>query len=305
MVRCGWRSDEVPGGGRHGEGFKHMTDVLLERFGKVARLTLNRPERLNAINESLRSALEGHMRDIAADDDISVVVIRGAGRAFCSGYDLKELPGKSAAVANGYAGKVSISKDRERLRQTVERLMWLWAFPKPTIAEVHGYCLGGGGELAAMCDLTICSDDAQFGHPAARAVGIPPTLALWPMKIGMSRTKELLFTGDMVSGAKAAEIGIATHCVPRDQLEQHVLDLAQRIAMIPLDALTIHKQVTNRWFEIMGVRTCLAEGIEFDAIFHQTSVALEFAEKVQNEGLATALAERDGPFGTRSRSPSN
>lgn len=280
-----------------------MTDaVTMERFGKVARLTLNRPDRLNAINAALRDTLEAHLRDIAVDPGISVVVLRGAGRAFCAGYDLNALPGNDAPpepgapVSSDYMGGLSVTEDQERLRQTVDRWMWLWSFPKPTIAQVHGYCLAGGGELAAMCDIGICSDDAQFGHPASRAVGIPPTLCLWPMKIGLARTKEMLFTGDLVSGKEAAEIGIVNRSVPIDELESTVMHLAERIAMTPLEALRIHKSVANRWFETLGVRTCAALGVEFDVLFHQTATAADFSQRVKSEGLGRALEVRDGPF---------
>jgi enoyl-CoA hydratase len=163
---------------------------------------------------------------------------------------------------------------------------------------VHGFCLSGGGEMASMCDLTICSDDAVFGHPAARANGIPPTLALWPLKIGLQRTKELLFTGDTISGQQAAEWGIANRCVPRAELSDHVLAYAQRIAMIPVDALTVHKHVTNRWYEIMGVRTMVDEGAEFDAIYHQLSVVKEFSKTAREKGVKAALEARDAPFRT-------
>ncbi|MET3616265.1 enoyl-CoA hydratase [Rhizobium aquaticum] len=271
-------------------------EVLREDFGKVSRLTLNRPDRLNAINDALRGALEGHLRDIARDDGISVVIIRGAGRAFCSGYDLKALPGNSTESSAYYQGGAAVTADRERLRETAERLMWLWNFPKPTIAQVHGYCLGGGGEMAAMCDITICADTAKFGHPAGRAVGIPVTLALWPLKMGLQKAKEYMFTGDFIPGPEARELGLANRCVPQDRLDEEVMDYAQRVAMVPLPALSIHKHVANRWFEVLGVRTMMAEGVEFDVLFHQTSAATDFAKLVQVEGLQKALDLRDGPF---------
>lgn len=278
--------------------------VLMERFGKVARLTLNRPDRLNAINDTLRSELESHLRDIAADDGISVVVLRGAGRAFCTGYDLTALPGNTSSATtaedapaqSSYLGGLSVTEDQERLRQTVERWMALWSFPKPVIAQIHGYCIAGGGELAAMCDIGICADDAKFGHPAARAVGIPPTLCFWPMKIGLARTKELLFTGDLVDGRDAAQMGLVNRSVPPERLEAEVMHLAERIALMPLEALRIHKSVANRWFETIGIRTCASIGVEYDVLFHQTATAAEFSRRVQTEGLSSALEARDGPF---------
>ena len=276
-----------------------MSDlVLVERFDKVARLTLNRPDRMNAINEPLREALEEHFRAFAEDDGVSVIILRGSGRGFCSGYDLQALPGSEAGSSPTYGEVPEIMRDRARLRRTVERWMWLWSYPKPTIAEVHGFCLSGGGEMASMFDLTICSEDAVFGHPAARANGIPPTLSLWPLKIGLARTKELLFTGDTISGREAAEWGIVNRCVPREELSDHVLALAQRIANVPLEALTIHKHVANRWYELMGVRTMVDEGADFDAIFHQLSVVKAFSDLAREKGVKAALEARDAPFRT-------
>lgn len=272
--------------------------VLCEIEGPVAYLTLNRPEKRNAINDALRDTLEKLLRGIDEDDTITVVVIKGAGPSFCTGYDLTAIPG-----AGGYGpssqsnkGRPSIAQDRDRLRKSIERWAWLWNYRKPIIAQVHGYCIAGGGELAAMCDLTICAHDAKFGHPAGRSSGIPMTLALWPMKIGSMKAKQLLFTGDLVDGQEAVRIGLANESVAPEALDDHVRALAARIALVPLEALSIHKHVVNRWFEIMGIRTCMSEGAEFNSIFHESGSAAEFSEIARERGLKAALAWRDEPF---------
>ena len=263
--------------------------ILCDVEGPVAYLTLHRPEKLNAINEQLRSDLESALRELDQGDEVRVVVLKAAGRAFCAGYDLTPRPGGG--------GRPSIARDRDRLRKSIERWLWMWNFRKPIIAQVHGYCLAGGGELAGMCDLIFCAEDARFGHPAGRALGIPPTLGLWPVKIGMLKSKELLFTGDTIDGREAERIGMVNKALPPEELDGFVRAFAQRVAQVPLDALTVHKHVVNRWFEIMGLRTGAAEGAEFDAIYHETPAAAEFARIAREQGLKAALEWRDNPFG--------
>jgi enoyl-CoA hydratase len=265
--------------------------VLVEVEGPVASLTLNRPEKLNAISPQLRDDLEAALRELDQGEDVRVVVLKAAGRAFCAGYDLTPRSG------GGSGGRRSIAQDRDNLRKSIERWLWMWNYRKPIIAQVHGYCLAGGGELAGMCDLIFCAEDARFGHPAGRALGIPPTLGLWPVKIGMLKSKELLFTGDTIDGKEAERIGMVNKALPAAELDGFVRDFAQRVAQVPLDALTVHKHVVNRWFEVMGLRTGAAEGAEFDAIYHETPSFAEFGRIAREQGLKAALEWRDNPFG--------
>jgi enoyl-CoA hydratase len=267
--------------------------VLFEPDGAVAYITLNRPEKLNAISPQLRNDLEAALREADNGDEIRVVVLRAAGRAFCAGYDLTP----QVRPAGEPVQRRSIAQDRDGLRKSIERWLWMWNFRKPIIAQVHGFCLAGGGELAGMCDIIFCAEDAKFGHPAGRALGIPPTLGLWPMKIGMLKSKELLFTGDTIDGKEAERIGMVNHAVPAAELADYVKRFAERVAQVPLDALTVHKHVVNRWFEIMGLRTGAGEGAEFDAIYHETPAALEFSQIARERGLKAALEWRDKPFG--------
>lgn len=268
-------------------------NVVVEGEGPVAYLILNRPEKLNAISPGLRDDLEAALRALDEGDDVRVVVLKAAGRAFCAGYDLTPRPVTGAA----YTARRSIAQDRDGLRKSIERWLWMWNYRKPIIAQVHGYCLAGGGELAGMCDLIFCAEDARFGHPAGRALGIPPTLGLWPAKIGMLKSKELLFTGDTIDGREAERIGMVNKALPAAELDGFVRSFAERVAQVPLDALSVHKHVVNRWFEIMGLRTGAAEGAEFDAIYHETPAALEFSRIAREQGLKAALEWRDTPFG--------
>lgn len=274
----------------------------------VATIILNRPEKLNAISPELRDDLEAALKELNRGDAVRVIRLKAEGRAFCAGYDL--TPGRRRVAGHGdeggsqergrnawELGESRIAMDREGLRESVDRWLWMWSYRKPIVAQVHGYCLAGGGELAGACDIIFAAEDARFGHPASRALGIPPTLGMWPAKIGLLKTKELLFTGDMIDGTEAERIGMVNHAVPREELDERTLAFCERIAKLPLDALSVHKHVTNRWFEIAGLRTAAAEGAEYDAIYHETPSFGAFGRIAQERGLKEALAWRDGPFG--------
>lgn len=276
-------------------------NILVETDGPVATITLNRPEKLNALSMGLREDLEASLREMNPGDAVRVVRIRAAGRAFCAGYDL--TPGRTRPASTQERGTKAwelgesrIATDRQGLREMVDRWLWMWGYRKPIVAQVQGYCLAGGGELVGACDIIFAAEDARFGHPASRALGIPPTLGMWPAKIGMLKTKELLFTGDMIDGREAERIGMVNRAIPADRLDDETMAFCRRIAQLPLDALSVHKHVTNRWFEIAGLRTAAAEGAEFDAIYHETPAAKEFNRIAQDQGLKSALGWRDDPF---------
>ena len=173
----------------------------------------------------------------------------------------------------------------------------MWSYRKPIVAQVHGWCLAGGGEMIGACDIVFAAQDARFGHPAGRAIGIPPTLGMWPIKIGLLKTKELLFSGDTIDGVEAERLGMINRALPLDELDEQAMAYCQRIAQVPLDGLSVHKHSANRWFEIMGLRTAAAEGAEFDAIWHEAPSIAEFSNKARQEGLKAALEWRDDPFG--------
>ncbi|HEY7269419.1 MAG TPA: enoyl-CoA hydratase-related protein, partial [Dehalococcoidia bacterium] len=278
----------------------------VETDGAVATIVLNRPEKLNALSGGLQNDLRAALQDLNPGDAVRVIRIKGAGRAFCSGYDLTPGPGQRYATqategASGARqawelGESRIALDRESLRATVDRWLWMWSYRKPIVAQVHGFCLAGGNELVGACDIVFAAEDARFGHPASRALGIPPTLGMWPAKIGMLRTKEMLFTGDLIDGLTAERLGMVNHAVPVDQLDEVTLAFCKRVAMTPLDGLTVHKHVTNRWFEIAGLRLAAQEGADMDAIYHETAAAKEFNRISRDQGLKSALSWRDDPF---------
>ncbi|MDQ7911265.1 enoyl-CoA hydratase-related protein [Phytohabitans sp. ZYX-F-186] len=277
--------------------------------GPVATVTLNRPEKRNAISAELRDELEAAFAALKPGDDVRVIRLRGAGAGFCSGYDLTSTASVYSGVADAAPpraggdrpapaglGESAAVRDRERLRESIERWLFLWQYRKPVVAQVHGICLAGGLDLLGVCDLAYAADDALFGHPAARGLGIPPTLGMLPMRIGAARTKELLFTGDPIDAHEAYRIGLVNKVLPPDELDARTMALCRRIAHTPLDALTLHKHVVNRWSEVMGLREAALAGAEFDALFHLTAASAEFGRIVKAEGVRAALAWRDADF---------
>jgi enoyl-CoA hydratase len=254
---------------------------------KIFRITLNRPEKLNAMSRQLLAELDEAFAEFEGNPEASVLIIRGAGRAFCAGYDLQPVSG---------SGGFTVTNDRWGLRKIVERWQRLWNLPKPTIAQVHGYCLAGATEFVGHCDLVFAADDAQFGHPAGRTLGVLPTLSMWPYLIGMRKTKEFLFTGDSMTAQEALENGLINRVYPRERLEEEVLAYARRVAMVSAELLTLHKAATNRFFEVMGIYAAEQSAAEVDAIAHQTPTVKEEVKKMGQKGLKEALRERDKPF---------
>ncbi len=266
--------------------------ILVEKVeDKICRLTLNRPEKLNALSPKLLSEFDRALDEFEAARDLSVLIIRGAGRAFCAGYDLQgtQQPGSGFTV----------SSDRINLHKLVERWQRLWSLGKPTIAQVHGYCLAGATELAGHCDIVFASEDAQFGHPAGRALGILPTLSMWPVLIGPRKTKEYFFTGDLMSAQEALECHLVNRVVPKDRLDDATLAYARRVAMVPVELLALHKAAVNRWLDVQGIRALEQSAADLDCLAHQTDTVKQWMKASRERGLKEALSERDRPFAAR------
>lgn len=286
-----------------------MNNIDLEIQGGVATLTLNRPERLNALSPELRADFEAALADLKPGDSVKVIRVRGAGRGFCSGYDMSsgqsvysmapqdagrsEVPG---AVPMAQMGEGRAVLDRERIREGIERWIAVANYRKPIVAQVHGVCLAGGLDLIGVSDVVYSADNARFGHPAARGLGIPPTLGMLPLKIGVARTKELLFTGDVIDGLQAERWGLVNRTFAEDELDTRTMELCQRMALNTMDALNLHKSVANRWADLMGQRDGALVGAEYDALFHVSPASEEFGRIAGGTGLREALAWRDGPF---------
>jgi enoyl-CoA hydratase len=257
----------------------------------VRRITLNRPEKRNAMNNALRtelfSALEAHDRD----PEVRVSIIRGAGPAFCSGYDLSanNREGQPYHTAGGL-GQWS--------RHVVDGWFRVWDLAKPVIAQVHGYCLAGGTELATACDLVYVAEDAQIGYPPVRLMS-PPDMQFHPWMMGMRQAMESMLTGDSLSGAEAARRGWANRAHPADQLEAEVLAVAERVAKLPAELAAINKRSVHRAMEIMGMRAAIRAGTEIQALAFQTEASSAYMSRFRRDGesVSKLLSERDSAFG--------
>lgn len=260
-------------------------DVLLvEQIGAVRRLVLNRPERSNALDAHLLAALPAALDAAVDDPDTSVLVIAGAGRGFCAGFDL--TPG---------AGPRDLWADRARLRRNARVFDVLWDCPLPIVAAVHGYCVAGGADLALHCDVLVAAHDARIGYPPVRDLGVPPT-NMWLYRLGPQMAKRLLLTGDSLSGREAVAIGLAVEGAPADELPDRALALAQRMARNGREALIGNKHVVNRGIDLMGRSALAAVATTEDAIAHTAPRAQAFRERAAEVGLAQAVRERDAPF---------
>lgn len=257
----------------------------------VRRLTLNRPEKRNALNNELRgaifSALEAHDRD----GEVKVTIVRGAGPAFCSGYDLSadNRVGQPYHSAGGL-GQWS--------RHVVEGWFHVWDLAKPVIAQVHGYCLAGGTELATACDLVYVADDAQIGYPPVRLMS-PPDMQFHPWLMGMRQAMESMLTGDALSGRDAAAKGWATRSYPAADLEREVLAIADRVAKLPTELAQINKRSVHRAMEIAGLRAAIRAGTEIQALAFQTEPSKQYMNRFRRDGKSVSdlLSERDTSFG--------
>jgi enoyl-CoA hydratase len=255
----------------------------------VRRLTLNRPAKRNALSNSLRRELFDEMRRADQDPGVSVIVIRGAGPSFCAGYDLSPAPGdplpRPIATRDGFWS-----------RHLVEGWLELMDMATPIIAQVHGYCLAGGSELAAACDLVYVAEDATIGYPPVRTMS-PPDFCWQPWLLGWRRAMEALLTGDGLSGVEAVAAGYANRAFPAEELEAEVLRVAERVAQIPGDLLALNKRTVHRALEAMGLRNGVRATTELQALgLHQRS-SREYMPKLREKGVKEAVEDRDRPFG--------
>jgi enoyl-CoA hydratase len=255
----------------------------------IQRITLNRPEKRNALNHPLRGQLLQALREGDADDRVRVQIVRGAGSSFSAGYDLGT--GNEGHEMPFYTPE----GEGQWPRHVTEGWMSIWDLAKPVIAQVHGYCLAGGSELATCCDLVYMATDAQMGYPAVR-FGVPD-MHFHAWYVGPRKAMEMMLTGDSISGEEAVELGWANAAYPADQLEAEVLAVAGRIALMPPDIVRLNKRVVHRGMEVMGLRDAIRAGTELCALgTHQKSLH-EFVTNTRKKGLTAALDDRDGAFG--------
>jgi enoyl-CoA hydratase len=263
--------------------------VLFERRGPAAWITLNRPDKLNAMNGELVRELRARLREVEEDEAVKVVVLTGAGRAFSSGYDISEEVKDRIVGADQWRSVLAVD---------VELAMQLWALSRPTIAAVRGWCLAGACELAMACDLIVATSDAKFGEPEIR-YGSGPVALLMPFMLGQKKTNELLFTGDTIDAEEAHRLGLVNRVVEPAMLETAVDDLVRKIAPTPLPILRLTKLALVRAYEAMGLRSAVAANLDLSAILNaaDTPEQREFDRIVAEDGLKAALKWRDSRYG--------
>lgn len=274
-----------------------FSTLLYEVDDRIAILTLNRPEKLNAMSRTLLDELELAFAEAKRDDEVSVVLLRGAGRSFCVGYDLAPNDWILSQYGADFEGPVDAVIDRDDVTEILERWLRLWKFPKPIVAQVQGMCLSGAGELLGVADLVVAGEGSRFGHPAGRDLGIPVTLSFWPMLIGMRKTKELLFTAKLIDGAEAERLGLVNQVVPDAELDTAAMAMARDVARTAEVGLRMSKLATNRWFENMGLLASCYSTADLDTFFHQSSTYVDFFKAVRERGMGGALQERAEKFG--------
>ncbi len=279
--------------------------ILYAADGRVATITLNRPERLNTIVPPMPDEVEDAVGRAVRDEGVRVIVLRGAGRSFCGGYDFgggfehwqhaietdgRWDPGKDFAFAT--APEIA----------PTQKFMSVWRSPKPVIAQVHGWCVGGGSDFALCADLVIASEDAQIGTPYSRMWGAYLS-GMWIYRLGLAKAKYHALTGRPLSGREAADIELINEAVPFAQLEDRVAALAAELATIPSSQLAAMKLVVNHAYEGMGLASTQTLGPILDGLMRNTPDALRFIERAENDGVRAAITDRDGPFADYSQGP--
>ncbi len=275
-------------------------DIIYETDDRLAFITLNRPEKLNALSNNLRGELMDAMRTAEYDEAIGVIVLKAAGRSFCSGYDLAGTPVPEDAehvdprsqlplTGTTHPGAVQWS------RHVVMTNWTIWELAKPVVAQIQGHCLAGGTELATTCDFRICAKDAQIGYPPVRAMTTMDMM--WtPWHMPPAKAREFAYMGDSISGEEMAHWGWANYAVDKEELDDFTEKFARRMSHIDNEMLMYSKRAVNRQFETMGIREALHSGTEIQALSSQRKAAAEWGKRVREGGLKAALEWRDGPF---------
>lgn len=279
--------------------------LLYDVDDAIAWITLNRPDHLNTIVPPMPDEVEAAVGRAVRDPQVKVIVLRGAGRAFCAGFDFgggfHHWDVHLTTDGAWDPGKDFVMATAPQLSPT-QKFMSIWRSPKPVIAQVHGWCVGGGSDYALAADLVIASEDARIGTPYSRMWGAYLS-GMWIYRLGLTRAKEYALTGRPLSGRRAADIGLINQAVPFAELERTVREEAERLASIPASQLAAMKLVVNHAFENMGLASTQVLGPILDGLMRNTPDALRFIEMAEREGVRAMVARRDGPFGDYSQAP--
>jgi enoyl-CoA hydratase/carnithine racemase len=282
--------------------------LLFETRGRVAYLTFNRPQQLNALSWPLMEALEQKLKQLERDPKVGVIVLRGAGRCFSSGYDLHETDPTKMIKGEGPADGThepkgvpeygrSIWNSRAHVQGHINYDIAIWNLWKPVVAQVHGYALAGDSTLALACDLTIMADDAKIGYPPNRWLATGDNIGIYSFLAGLKIAREMSY-GRCLTGVRAAQCGLATRSFPAEQLEEETYKIAAQIAEIDPQLLMLNKMVVNRMWEMMGIRAAMEVSGEFDSLCHMSDTGRELREAIlRRDRLSEGLHEVNAPWG--------
>ncbi len=277
--------------------------ALYAKNGAIATITLNRPEKYNTLRPSLLSDLDDALRQANTDNEVKVIILEGAGDAFCAGFDFSGgLEHFEDITEENYDPGMDVDLVINPYKSYMTQFMGLWRGLKPTIAKVHGYCMGGGSEMALCADLVIASDDARIGTPYSRIWGCHLS-GMWVYRLGLAKAKYYALTGESVSGEEAARIELINQSVPLEDLDRTVQELAEKLARIPLTQLISMKLVVNQAYDNMGLQSTQTLGPILDGIMRNTPEGRGFVHTAKDRGVKAAVTERDGPWGDYSQAP--
>lgn len=265
--------------------------IRYEVSDRIATITLNRPERLNAIDVRMPREIRAAVESADEDPGVHVVILTGAGRAFCAGYDLREF---AELPEDPYTQEMpwDPTVDYRMMSRNTTDFMSLWRCSKPTLAKVRGYAVAGGSDIALACDLVVMAHDAKIGYPPARVWGCPTT-AMWVYRVGAEQAKRMLLTGDLIDGVEAKRIGLVVEAVPEHRLDTAVMELADRMKGVPRNQLMMNKMLINQALENMGLAGTQMLATLFDGIARHSPEGLWFKRRAEQVGFAQAVRERD------------
>lgn len=282
--------------------------VLLDLNDRIATITLNRPDKFNAIRPPMPRDLAEALAIANKDKNVRVIILQGAGDSFCAGFDFSDgleqyedwdLHTSSTDAWDPGADMMAITSP---FVGPIPKFTAIWRSPKPVITKIHGWCVGGGSEMGLLGDIVIASEDARIGTPYSRVWGCHLT-GMWIYRLGLTRAKQYALTGESISGKEAAAIDLINQAVPLEELDERVQEWAERMAQIPVTQLAAMKLVVNQAFDNMGLQTTQQMGGILDSLMRNTPQGKAFVQTARERGVGAAVAERDGPFGDYSQSP--
>ena len=266
--------------------------IRLDKRERIATITLNRPDRMNAIIGQMPGEIHRAVEDADNDSDIHAIVVEGAGKGFCGGYDLKHYAERGGEITGSQEMPWDPTIDFRMMWKNTEDFMSLWRSNTPTIAKVHGAAVAGGSDIALCCDFLLMAEDARIGYPPARVWGVP-TPSMWVYRLGLQRAKWMMMTGKLMSGTEAAAQGLALDAVPAGKLDERLGQLLDELVGVPKNQLMMTKMVVNQAYENMGLKHTQMFATFFDGIARHSPEGVWFRERVQEVGFKQAVAERD------------